>query len=489
MAYAPASSNSVAAPANAGYLSTYAAMLEPAVIRKLYQKYGKQFGILDLLRLNGSEINLSRDSITSFSEGATERPIKVQNAVTQLTSNSGSYEFQFDLDPDSYVDDLTYIRVGDVIHVPGFYFGKTSDVTFRVSVVGDDGGSTKTRAVPFNSTIGASDTLTQDFPADGYLQVGATAYGRGMGQPAARQFGFYSNTFYTAISKETIEMHGGVQAQELYFPVEGAGGKSGLWGYHFAKADFLLDSQQSTNLWQGELNTNTTNLTGTDANSASATIKGTEGLWLHAEDDGADHEYVDSFTVKDIDAIDDLFKATGVIAQSAVMAVGHKLYKEIQDAAHDYLAQYSGGSDLMKDMGSLGFTCREWERSGIVYKLVNLAQLSNNQTFGANQKNFWSYAGLVIPDEQVTIEDRMGSIYNSEGRTGGKITMPNVAVGYLNNNQEDRKRIVQDVAGVNGMGFKAVEQYDRAQLFMLSEYAMIANETEKLIRLFKDGTN
>ena len=140
-------------------------------------------------------------------------------------------------------------------------------------------------------------------------------------------------------------------------------------------------------------------------------------------------------------------------------------------------------------MSSLGFTLAKWNAAGIDYKLCNLAQLSNNQTFGANQKNFWGYAGLVIPDEQVTIDDRGGSIYNSEGRLGGKITLPNVAVGYLNNNQEDRERIVADVAGVNGMGFKATEQYDRAQLFMLSEYALIANETTKWIRLFKEGTN
>jgi len=488
MAYTPASSNTVAAPTNAAYLSTYSAMLEPMVIRQLFKKYGKQFGVLDLLRLNGSEINLSRDSITSFAEGATERPIKVKTAVTALTSNGGNYEFQFYIDPDSYdTNDKTFLRIGDVLHVPGYYFGQTHDVTFRVYEVGATDAAL-TKASAFNSTIAASDTLTQDFPADGYLQIGATAYGRGMGQPAARQFGFYSSTFYTAISKETIEMHGGVQAQELYFPVEGIGGKPGLWGYHHAKADFLLDSQISTNLWQGELNSNT-NLVGTDVNSANSTIKGTKGLWLHAEDSGADHEYIDAFTVKDLDAIDDLFKAVGVMCQSAVMAVGHKLYKQIQDAAHDYISQYSGGSDLLEGMSKIGFTMKEWERSGITFKLVNLAQLSNNQTFGANQKNFWNYAGLVMPDEEVSIEDRMGGIYNSEGRLGGKITLPNVSVGYLNNNAEDRKRIVDDVAGVNGMGFKATEQYDRAQLFMLSEYAAVCPVPDKLIRLFKDGTN
>lgn len=489
--YSSANSKTVAAPVNSTWLSTYDAMLEPAVIRRLYQNYGKQFGAIDFLRMSGQEINLARDTITSFAEGAQERPVKVKSNVTALTLNgSGNYEFQFYIDGDDYdSNSLTYLRIGDSILIPGYYFGQTHDVTARVYEVGATAASL-TKAVLFNGTLGATNTLTQTFPADGYLQVGHTSYARGSGQPAARQFGFYSDSFKTAISKETIAMHGGVQAQEMYFDVKSEGRIKGKWGMHFAKADFALDKQQSTNIWQGEENSNTSNLTETDVDSASGTIKGTQGMWLHAEDNGSDHEYVDTFTVRDLDAVDDLFKATGVMTTEASILVGHKLYKQIQDSAHDYIQTYSGGTDLLTDnMSKVGFTASKWERSGIVYKLCNLAELSNNQTYGANQKNFWNYAGLVIPSEQVTVDDTSSSIYNSEGRLGGKVTLANVSLGYLNNNQENRTRIVTDVAGVNGMGFKATEQYDRSQLFMLSEYGVIANETSKWVRLYKDGTN
>jgi hypothetical protein len=211
-------------------------------------------------------------------------------------------------------------------------------------------------------------------------------------------------------------------------------------------------------------------------------------MWLHADTDGQDHEYIDSFTVKDLDAIDDLLKARGVMSTSAGVLVGHKLFKQIQDAAHDYISQYSGGSDLLSDnMNKLGFTPTVWNRTGIDYKLINLSQLSDNNTFGANQKEFWSYAGLVIPDEQVTIEDRQGGIYNSTGVDGGKVTLPNVCIGYLRNQGEDRTRIVQPVAGVNGMGMPASNLYDRYQMAFLSEYALIANEVTKWVRLMKDG--
>jgi len=488
--YSSATSNTVTDPVNSTYLSTYSAMLEPAVLRKLYQNYGKQFGVIDFLRMSGSEVNLQRDSITSFAEGAQERPIKVESAVSSLTNDSSNWEFQFYISSDDYdSSDLTYLRISDTLLIPGYYFGKTHDIGARVTYVGTSEGDL-TKATLFDGTLAATNTMTQTFPAGGYLQVGHTSYGRGSGQPSARQYGFYSDTFYTAINKETIAMHGGVQAQQLYFPVKAEGRVKGLWGMHFAKADFALDKQQSTNILQGEVNSNTTYLVENNVDSASETVKGTQGMWLHAEDNGSDHEYVDSFTVKDLDAIDDLFKTTGVITEEASILVGHKLYKQIQDAAHDYISQYSGGSDLLSDnMTALGFTAKKWNFAGINYKICNLAELSNNQTYGANQKNFWNYAGLVLPNEQVTVDDRSGSIYNSEGRVGGKVTLPNVAVGYLNNNMENRTRVVADVAGVNGMGFKATEEYDRSQLFMLSEYALIANETSKWIRLFKDGTN
>ena len=488
MAYTSANSNTLTAPVDSTWLTTYDAELEPAVMRKLFQNYGKQFGAIDFLRMSGQEINLSRDSITTFAEGAQERPVQVESAVTELTNGTGGFGFHFYINADDYSSGLTYLRVGDTILIPGYYFGKEHDVTARIRVVGGS-ESVLTQAVLFDEVLSASESMTHDFPADGYLQVGHTAYGRGSGQPAARQYGFYSDTFYTAISKESIEMIGGVQAQQMYFDVKSEGKIKGKWGMHFAKADFALDKQQSTNIWQGEENGNTS-LTESDVNAGTATIKGTQGMWLHAEDNGADHEYVDSFTARDLDAVDDLFKATGVMATEASVLVGHKLYKQIQDAAHDYISQYSGGTDLLTDgMSKLGFTASKWERSGIIYKLCNLAELSNNQTYGANQKNFWNYAGLVIPSEQVTVDDKSASIYNSEGRLGGKVSLPNVALGYLNNNQENRTRIVTDVAGVNGMGFTAKEEYDRSQLFMLSEYGVVANETTKWIRLFKEGTN
>jgi hypothetical protein len=261
----------------------------------------------------GKEISLKRDSLTSFALNALNRPVKVKTAVTGMSSTG----FDFYIDPDDYdTNDDTFLRVGDTIMVPGYYFGKEYDILCNVDVVGAD-DTTLTQTTPFESGL----TQTEDFPADGFLQIGPTSHARGTDQPSARSRGMTSNTFYTQISKETTDFDGGLQAQQLYATPSG-----GLWGMALADAEFSLDYQQSVALWQGTTNTNS--VTETDARSGTSSRKGTQGMWLHADADGQDHEYIDSFTVKDLDAIDDLLKARGVMATSAGILTGHKLFKQ-----------------------------------------------------------------------------------------------------------------------------------------------------------------
>jgi hypothetical protein len=477
MAYTPADSKTYTRPYDGGYLSLYSAQFEPAVIRRLYEKYGKQFGVIDFLRMAGSEVSLSRETITSFSQGALERPMKIGAEISSITGGL----ITFKIDADSYdASNNAVVRVGDTVFIPGYYFSKTYDCQFRIQTVGATAAADSTMK-SFESGL----SLANNIPADTNVQVGPTMHARGTDQPDAKSRAQYSQNFTTAISKETTDFDGGVQAQQLYAVDAKAGGK-GLWGMALADAEFTLDSTMSAELWSGQENDNS--LTETNKRSTAATVKGTKGMWKWADENGQDHAYIDSFTVKDLDAIDDLFKTTGVMCQYAGFLTGHKLFKQVQDAAHDYIAQYSGGTDLVSDnMTQVGFTPVKWNRADITYRLVNLAQLSNHQTFGANDQNFWTYAGLVIPDEQVTITDSQG-IYNSYGTEGGKVKLPNVAIGYLDNNQENRKRIVQQTSGVNGMNYTATNSYDVVQMNFLSEYALIANEVEKWVRLMKDGT-
>lgn len=478
MAYTPASSNTVADAHGSKWLSLYSAELEPQVLREVYAKYGKGFDVLDMLSLVGKEISLKSQSLTSFQEGSYHRPVQLNAEVSTGSIDSG---MTFRIKTTAYdANGDTFLRVGDSIFIPGYYVGKTYDVQLSVVTVGASGADCS--AVPLENGI----SLTVAIPVNTYLQVGPTLYARGTAQPAAKSRGWYSRSYSTAISKETTEIYGGINAQQLYFvPRKGMPGKTGVWSQAWADAEFALDEQINTQMLIGQPNENS--LTQTDVGAASGTVRSTKGLWMWMSEDSTDHVYANAWSEGDFDSVKDIFRANGVVDQSAAFACGPKLYTQVENAALQYIKEFSGGTDLTNAAGEVGFQLKSFQKSGVTYSIFELASFSNQNTFGANDKNYYAYAGMIIPETQVTLQDTEG-IYNSLGQTGGKMKIPNVCVGYLQNNGEDRKRIIKPIAGVNGMGYDASEGYDRVQLALLSEYALVVNGQEQMIRILKDGT-
>jgi hypothetical protein len=204
-------------------------------------------------------------------------------------------------------------------------------------------------------------------------------------------------------------------------------------------------------------------------------------------EDGTDHVYANAWSEGDFDSVKDIFRANGVVDQKAAFAAGPKLYTQVENAALQYIKEFSGGSDLVTAAGEVGFELKSFQKSGVTYTICELASFSNQNTFGANDQNYYAYAGMIIPEAEVTLQDSEG-IYNSMGQTGGKISIPNVAVGYLQNNGEDRKRIIKPLHGMSGLGADIAESYDRSRMLLLSEYALVANGVDQMIRVLKDGT-
>ena len=272
----------------------------------------------------------------------------------------------------------------------------------------------------------------------------------------------------------------------MYFvPRKGVPGQQGIWSQAWADAEFSLDSQMNTQLLIGQPNDNS--LTQTDVGSNSGTLRSTKGLWIWMSEDGTDHVYANAWSEGDFDSVKDIFRANGVVDQKAAFAAGPKLYTQVENAALQYIKEFSGGSDLVTAAGEVGFELKSFQKSGVTYTICELASFSNQNTFGANDQNYYAYAGMIIPEAEVTLQDSEG-IYNSMGKTGGKISIPNVAVGYLQNNGEDRKRIIKPLHGMSGLGADISESYDRSRMLLLSEYALVANGVDQMIRVLKDGT-
>ena len=88
--------------------------------------------------------------------------------------------------------------------------------------------------------------------------------------------------------------------------------------------------------------------------------------------------------------------------------------------------------------------------------------------------------GFVIPEAYVTLREGGNPLNNS-------FKASNLMIGYKNANGENRTRISQVIAGVNGMGYQAVNSYDMVQGEMLTEYALIVAKANQLIRILSDA--
>jgi hypothetical protein len=136
----------------------------------------------------------------------------------------------------------------------------------------------------------------------------------------------------------------------------------------------------------------------------------------------------------------------------------------------------------LKALDDVGFGLKSFSKLGIKFHMRELVGFSNPQTFGVDA-NYFGNAGLIFPMSEVTVKSN-----DFIGGTDGKIVLPNIALGYLNNQGENRTRIIQFVAGVNGMGLPATNQYDNVKGYMLTEYSVIANQVNQWVRVLKTGT-
>jgi hypothetical protein len=118
-------------------------------------------------------------------------------------------------------------------------------------------------------------------------------------------------------------------------------------------------------------------------------------------------------------------------------------------------------------MSQIGFVMKRFTKNGIISNLIEIPEFSNPLSYGANGYNFETL-GMIFPTGKVTTSTNS---YNNGMSTGPaqKKALDHVSCGYLNNNGENRRLIVGDAAGVNGLGYKFTNAYDQNQWYMLTE--------------------
>lgn len=477
MAYTAPTSNTVTSSFNETWASLYDAEKIPQIYPQWFKKYNKGFGIKDWLYVAGQTFNVKSNSITAFEDGAEVRPIRVNSAGIAAMTSAGD-DITFYLHADEYdANNDTYLRVGDTIVVPSKYLsGRDTPAEFLVTVVGATSAATCT-AQPLDATT----QITTQVAANDYLMVGATRYARGVGQPAGRSLGAYSRTFNTGISKESYSIEGGQVMQDTYrTTIKGGGG--GLLNRAQIIHEFALDNQMNEALLLSDTNSNS--LVQTSDKGKSNAVRSTTGLWNHLDALGQELNFAVKFALPDLYTAKELLRSQGVVDTEVLFAVGDKLSRGTETMGLEYLKEFSGGSNLLEGMSKIGIRPRAVTVGNVTFNIKEFAGFSNPTTFGTDA-DYWGNAGMIIPMSQVTVKS---SDIMIEGIEGGKISIPNVALGYVNNNGENRTRIVKPVAGVNGLGFPATHDGDLVDFYMLTEYMLVAMQVNQMIRVLKEGT-
>jgi len=483
----PVTSNMRGGAYGATWGSVYSLELEPQVWQEWYQAFGKGFMVFDWLTIAGKTVNVKARDIDAFTDQAIENAIltdgvshagHVAGASRTFVIDSTEYD-----EPDAGATAVTpYLRAGDTVFMDPQYTNKDIPTQWYVTSVGADGANTT--IYPLDSTV----QMTSSMAADTYFMVGPYLAGIGTGQPGPRHSGTTSDTFYTAILGETAEIKGGVNAEKLYRNDLDKSGRNTLWSKAQVEAEFLLNAGMDKQIFMGEVNSNTSNAVAADADSSNQSVRGTQGLWHWVEDEGMEQAYAGSYDLAYFDQIKEYLRSQGVTDTTVATLAGSNLFKQVENTVLDYIKAYSGGTDLMQSYTSVGANVREFTKNGIKHELCEVVSFDNANSY-AVMDTYFRDAGLVIPKSLATVSSPgivADDMYGSS--SGDKVKIPNVAIGYLNNNGENRTRMVGPVAGVNGFGYPFTNQYDDVKLYIKTEFMLIVNLANQMLKIVKEGT-
>jgi hypothetical protein len=185
--------------------------------------------------------------------------------------------------------------------------------------------------------------------------------------------------------------------------------------------------------------------------------------------------YTDTFSMDDFDDIKPLLQSQGVVDATVLFAYGPTLGLQIENGVLEGMKEWSGGTNLFVD-NKFGVTVKSVTKNGVNFLCKELASFAHPNLLGNDSYTF-DTAGFIVPISDVPV--RLGQM-NAE-----KVTVPNLSIAYYNHNGEDRSRIMGDVAGLNGLGYNIVNEYDGLHYYMLSEFALFVANCNQFIQVIK----
>jgi hypothetical protein len=429
---------------NTEWASKVSAIFDTMHLQEVYDVYGDGVRTTDLLQIAGRVMQVPNATVKHFERYAPQYAITLSGAIA--TGAAGA-DIEFKIATTDYdSNDNPPIRLYDSIEIPADYMPDTvyEGRLYRITSTDGTGDDVTFTASPFSKggTYVTASQISTEVPDGKVLRIGHTTKSPGTGQPEPKTDTWAEREHVAAIIKESGSYEGGQMAQffEKAIVVDMKDGSTGVLLKPILEVENRLETQIESYIVSGE-RTDNTGMTETSSFGGTPAVKSGFGFMQWAYQLAQDHSYGAAFTVSDLNRVKLLLQTQGVNSKRCIVPCGPQFFVDFEDAGLDYLQQYSK-SDLLDAAKNLGVELRSVTKAQIQYIPIELSSFANPTTFGINVSDAYSYAypylGLVIPME------------NNEVKINGKMPkIPNIMLGYVNNNGEDRTRVIGIEAGPN----------------------------------------
>ena len=444
-------------------------LYSPQMYSKVIEQAGFRFQGLDFFNLYGGRIMVKNRKFTTLVRGKFAAAVKVQE-ITAPAAPGGDITVtplasELDQSGRSQMREkfTLYIPVGDSFEL------------YRIQAGGTDAGGYT--CSPLNEEAFFADPIAEGAE----LMIGHSLDTTGAAGVTGLRTHLYEWDYYTQISKERLGLEGGMMALEEWEDVLGADGKIvGKFNRHLQPVEKRLRKQVESGLFGGQLNTNNV-LSANAVEGGNTVVLGAQGLRKTLEARGARLYYGDALEMENFYQIKQHFIQSELESDQGVILADSWFMRAAERAGVAWEDDHAGGQSYKKvmrrvwgaatdDMISVSF--RSTYIDGILTTFVEIPSLSDPATFGASSLSAMRGQAIYVPTE--TAEVTLGP---------EKKVLKNLSIGYLNNNGEDRTRVLAVLDGMSGNtgGYTIVNDIDGTNVHMLTEYTPIIINPEQMI--------
>lgn len=457
----------------ANWLSLHSALLKPLYLPQIYKTYGRAFDFFDFLNMPTKKGLVGSRTLKLWEEGNKKAIITLSAAIATGAANA---DIAIKLNAADYdASNNPVLRIGQTVYIPQKYQPAAITAPAEYQVVSSSGSAGDLTFVAKPKKSGAQ--ITVEVPIGTKVTLGAIMFAPGMGLPAGTTQSYFQREFVTGLIKNAMGIEGGFLSANYWEPFEQDGKLMGYTNKLLNDLEFELDDFLNQYIGFGQKNENAALVQTSNFGGSNKVLSG-DGIWTMLDASAQQHWYTGAFENADYVTIKNLFESQGVVGSEAIFCVGSELWDDAEQADLDFIKEYSGGSDLIKNGVQLGMPITKVNRASMTFNKVKMKGFSNPFAMGNSEYDL-SSAGFVMPTTKAKVMQK------ADG--SDPIYLNNFELYFLGKGEENRTRVIAELNGVSGLNGQAVNEYDGKKFGLLTEPMVVGTNLNQCVMVRKEA--